>query len=302
MMHCRRESTNKQYEPYLLDWERYCKNKNWNSVHTDVSKVLSFLQELFDRGRGHSVINAAKCALSTAVKLNDGQTLGQNRDIHLFLLSVSNLRPPQVRHTSIWDTEIVINWMRKQEELENITTDWLVKRLALLVLILSGQRPQVLPSLRLSRLTFVQDVAHFQLTAAEIKHGKYSTEGHVIVLEPFVKESKVCVIAHLKEYIKRTKTLRGSEDKLFIITVKPFTAASLNTLSNWIKHVLNVAGIDTTKFAAGSTRAAATSKALVGGAPIDVIAKAAGWKNLTTFAKFYKKPIEKNQNLADFLL
>lgn len=302
MMNCRRQSTNKQYEPYLYAWERYCKEKNWNSVFTEVSKVLSFLQTLFDKGRGHSVINAAKCAISSAVILDNDQVLGQDRDIHLFMLSVQNLRPAQVRHTSIWDAGVVINWMKKQDDLIDLTTDWLVKRLAFLTLILSGQRPQVLPSLRLSRLNFIQDTAYFHLTAAEIKHGKFSVEGHSIVLEPFVPDSNVCVISHLREYIKRTKTLRGDEDRLFLITQKPFSAAALNTLSNWVKQVLFSAGIDTTKFGAGSTRAAATSKAWVGGAPIDVIAKTAGWTNATTFAKYYKKPIHKEQTLAEFII
>lgn len=301
MMNCRRNSTNKQYDPYIRDWERYCKARNWNSVHTEVSRVLSFLQELFDKGRGHSVLNAAKSAISTSVKLPHGQTVGQDRDVHLFMLSVLNLRPPQTRYDSIWDTEVVIDWMRKQDSLEDLTSEWLTKRLAFLILIMSGQRPQVLPSLRLSRLSYVQDTAYFQLTAAEIKHGRFSPGGQTIVLEPFVSEPDVCVIAHLKEYIKRTKSLRGSEDRLFIITVKPFSAATLNTLSNWVKHVMYVAGVDTTIFGAGSTRAASTSKAWVGGAPIDVIAKTAGWKRITTFSKFYNKPITKDASFAEFL-
>lgn len=300
MMHCRRSSTSKQYEPYILEWEKYCKSHNWNSVHTNVSNVLSFLQELFDKGRGHSTINAAKCALSTSVKLENGQTLGQDRDVHLFLLSVSNLRPPAVRYNDIWDTEQVVSWMRKQDHLEDVTSDWLSKRLAFLIMIISGQRPQILPSLRISRMTFVQDTVQFRLTAAEIKHGRFSTEGHSVVLEPFL-EKDVCVVAHLKEYLKRTKNLRGTEDKLFIITTKPYTAVSLNTLSNWIKHILFAAGIDTKIYGAGSTRAASTSKAWVGGAPIDIIAKTAGWSNATTFSKFYKKPIQKNRSLAEFL-
>ena len=60
------------------------------------------------------------------------------------------------------------------------------------------------------------------------------------------------------------------------------------TISKWIKSSLAAAGIDITVFSAHSTRSAfAKSKGLT----VSAIAKAAGWSNATTFARYYSKDI-----------
>jgi len=54
-----------------------------------------------------------------------------------------------------------------------------------------------------------------------------------------------------------------------------------------------MAGIDIKTFN-NSTRSASTSKANDIGVPMKTIAKAAGWRAESTFAKHYKLPITKN--------
>jgi len=295
-----RPSTRKQYDPHQREWQKFCKIRCWDSVKSEVSKVTLFLQSLFDKGLSHSTIGVARSALATTVELPDGQLLGQHRDIHMYLQAVLNLRPPAVRYDVIWEPEQVFEWMRKQDSVKNVTTEWLTKRLAFLILIISGQRTQVLPALRLSKMDMLQDVVTFHVNAADLKHGRYCPQGHTIVLEEFV-EQDICIIAHLKEYLKRTSKLRGKEDRLFLITVKPYTPATLNTTSRWVKDVLQATGIDIAKFSAGSTRAAATSKAYAGGVPTDLLMKSAGWKRATTFSKFYKKEVISKEGLTNYI-
>ena len=85
-------------------------------------------------------------------------------------------------------------------------------------------------------------------------------------------------------------------------TKKPLHAATLNTLSRWVKSVLGLAGIDISRFGPGSVRAAATSTAKAAGAPIDAIMASAGWSRSTTFSRFYDKPLISNYTLDDFVL
>ena len=49
-----------------------------------------------------------------------------------------------------------------------------------------------------------------------------------------------------------------------------------------------LAGIDISIFKGHSFRGASTSKVVSLGVPLDVILKAADWKNVGTFAKFYE--------------
>ena len=52
-----------------------------------------------------------------------------------------------------------------------------------------------------------------------------------------------------------------------------------------------MAGIDTTKFSARSSRSASTSAAFGRDVPLDNILQAAGWSSQHTFSKFYCRPV-----------
>ena len=96
----------------------------------------------------------------------------------------------------------------------------------------------------------------------------------------------------LREYLKRTKPLRGTETKLFVSFTKPHKWVSRETLSRWIRTVMTSAGVDTTIFKPNGTRAAATSKVNTASVPIQEILKTAGWSSSRCFDKFYDKPVE----------
>jgi hypothetical protein len=83
----------------------------------------------------------------------------------------------------------------------------------------------------------------------------------------------------LKEYIQRTEKLRKSQ-KRFITYTKLYNQPAISTLSNWIKLVLQLAGVNVKLFKTHSTRSASTSA-------VNTILKSAGWTNESIFRKFY---------------
>ena len=109
-------------------------------------------------------------------------------------------------------------------------------------------------------------------------------------------DKTLCFVSHMKEYLRRTKPLRGDSTKLFISFMKPHKHISRETLSRWIKTVMEAAGIDTRIFHPHSTRAAATSKAKAACVPIQEIL---GKK---TFDRFYNKPASNELTFANSLL
>lgn len=94
--------------------------------------------------------------------------------------------------------------------------------------------------------------------------------------------------------------LRPKQENRLILTLKnPIHAASSQTISHWIKNVLEECGINTKIFSAYSSRHASTSAAFKGGANIESIRKAAGWTERSkVFSKFYNKPIV--PDISDF--
>ena len=107
----------------------------------------------------------------------------------------------------------------------------------------------------------------------------------------------------LKEYLCRTKKLRMlGKSQMLISFQKPYGPITSQTLSRWIRVVMERSGIDTRIFKPHSTRSAATSKAWGMKVPIEDILKKGGWSNSTTFAKYYKRDIEKEDAFQEAVL
>ena len=68
-----------------------------------------------------------------------------------------------------------------------------------------------------------------------------------VVLESFERPS-ICVLTTLKEYLVRTKALRGSgKSQLLISYVKPYKPVRRDTVTRWVRCTLALAGTGITK-------------------------------------------------------
>ena len=57
------------------------------------------------------------------------------------------------------------------------------------------------------------------------------------------KDVELCVVSHLRQYIKLTENLRKGDDKqLFLSYVKPHKPISTSTLSRWCSHYERIRG------------------------------------------------------------
>ena len=106
----------------------------------------------------------------------------------------------------------------------------------------------------------------------DIKQSRPEYKVPSVLLQAYTADPSLCVFTHLKEYLQRTKLLRGTETKLFLSHAKPHHRASRDTISRWIHSVMAEAGVDVTAtFKPHSTRAAAASKAKNASVPVKKI-------------------------------
>ena len=117
------------------------------------------------------------------------------------------------------------------------------------------------------------------------------------MLKAYPTDKKLCVVSHMKEYLRRTKPLRGGSK----LCETPQAYLTRNSVP-WIKTVMEAAGIYTSIFHPHSTRAAATSKAKAACVPIQEILDTAGWSSSKTFDRFYNKPASNELTFANLLL
>ena len=101
----------------------------------------------------------------------------------------------------------------------------------------------------------------------------------------------------------RTKFVREthSYSQLLLSYVKPHSPVSRDTISRWVKFVLQSSGIDVNIFKPHSTRSASTSKAKLSDVPLADILDKAGWKSESTLAKFYDQKIVEDTFANNFL-
>ena len=112
----------------------------------------------------------------------------------------------------------------------------------------------------------------------------------------------IFVVTALKAYPERTSTLHEVAQQLFVSYSKPFKPVSRDTISRWVKTVMEKSGIDVNNFKPHSTRATAPSKALLKSVPLEPILSVAGWSSSETFEKYYNKPVNNTDNFNNVLL
>jgi hypothetical protein len=291
MIQGRRKSSLKLYSGYISQWKNYCSSRNLNYIHASVASGLAFLQSLFLRGLGYSALNTARSALSSVILLPNAPLFGAHPDVKLFMKGTFNVNPPKARYISTWDPSQVLTFLQTWFPASEISLDKLSMKVAMLILLVTGQRPQILAHLRLTNMKTTSEVIEFILEPLDIKQGRPGFKPQTIQLTQFLANPKICVYRYVSVYISRTALLRKDIKALFLTTTKPHRAASGNTISRWLKCTLQGAGIDIAKFTAGSSRAATTSAAKQSGLPIDQILKAGGWTRQDTFSRFYDKPL-----------
>ena len=287
-----REGTKSQYQIYIKKWAQFCSTTACDFFNPPIPKVMDFLSDLFYSGLSYSAINSARSALSALCQPSvDTIPLGQHPLVKRFMKGIFELRPSFPRYKSIWDVNIVFNYLRKQPPIKGLALKQLTYRLTFLLFILSGQRSQTIHLLTLDNMTLSADKCIFTIEE-KVKHTRVGHHIQPITFEAYSPEPGLCIIQHLNEYLTRTKELRSPLcRKLLISHVKPHKPVSRETISRWCKTLLSLAGINTQEFGCHSTRAASTSHVANKLGDITQMVKSIGWSNATTFQRFYNKPV-----------
>lgn len=283
-------ATVKQYESAFTKWINFCHVNTVNPLSSNVPVVLRFLTSLYKNGLGYSSLNNVRSALSLILCHVDGVQVGCHPLVVRFMRAIGKLRPPALRYNMIWDVNLVLNKLIDWGETCNLTLKLLSIKLLGLLAITTGQRVQTLGLLRLENIICTGNLINIKVPD-QVKTSKPGSFQPNLILAPYDVNSLLCPVRTINEYLKRTCSLRKSSH-LFISYEFPHKFVDKQTLSRWLKYLLNESGIDTKLFKSHSVRHASTSKAFQKGVNIDVLMDSAGWtRDSKVFGKFYKRNI-----------
>ena len=264
-----------------------------------VTNILHFMTEQYNTGMGFSALNSVRSALSTFISV-EGHPVGAHPLIRRFIKGVFNLRPVLPKNETVWDTTIVLKYLKKLSPVHKLDLKFLTLKLVMLLALLTGQRVQTLHTIKLSDLILSKNSLKIKISEL-LKHSRPGKHLQMITVKAYAPDRRLCLVTVLLEYLRRTKSLR-KHDKLFVGIIKPHGTVVAATVSRWIKSVLLFSGIDTRLFSAHSTRGAATSRAKFDNVPITTIMNTAGWSREDTFARYYQKPITTLGDFGDAIL
>ena len=176
----------------------------------------------------------------------------------------------------------------------------LSKKLTVLMLLISGQRGQVLHLLDIRNMVISDSRVSFSIGDL-LKSFRPVSHLSELSFEAYAPDERLCVYAAILHYLERTKDIRGQISRFFLTTKPPIKMASRDTLRRWTRDFMGAAGIDLTLFSPHSTRSASSSKAALR-LPFSTILATVGWARESTFAKFYHKPLGDHGQFADAVL
>jgi len=204
------------------------------------------------------------------------------------------------RYNVTWDVELVLTFLKNIPPVHKLPLSLLTKKLTILLLLLSGQRCQTIQFMDIRNMSVTHSKVTFVIGDLT-KTSRPNNHSAPFVFKAYAPNGKLSVLTVLKEYLTRTEHVRGSVTALLITTKRPYNAASNDTIRRWTRDILTAAGIDINIFKAHSTRAASTSCAAMA-LPLSTIIRSAGWSSTSTFTKYYQKPIEHENCLAEGIL
>ena len=196
-------------------------------------------------------------------------SVGSHPLVKRFLKVVYQCHPAFPWYTSVWDVSIVLKYLKALPSLQDLQLKTLTLKLAMLCSLVTGQRSQSSHLMSQDHMSTGPDHCIFHMQDI-VKQSVPWRKQPELIIPLFRAEPKLCVFSHLTEYLNRTEKLWGEEKRLFVSYIKPHKWVTKDTIVQWIKSVMESAGIDLTLFKIHSTRAATTSKAWASDVPIAI--------------------------------
>ncbi|XP_050314945.1 uncharacterized protein LOC126749306 [Anthonomus grandis grandis] len=280
------KSTIKQYDSAIKLWWQFCGDAHICMYSPSVLELLQFFTKCFDEGKRYGSLNNIRAAINLIVHPN----LTADNRIKRFFKGALNLRPLKPKYSYTWDPEIVISYLESFYPYKNVSLKDISFKLVTLLALSTGHRVQTLSLIHIHNIKMTQGKYEIKVPD-RIKTTNRNEYQPIFYIEKHTSPKR-CISILLKHYLEVTQSHRGNNSTLFLTFKKPYKPASPQTLSRWIKTVMNNSGIDTKKFTAHSTRHASTSAAYRKGVDINIIKQSAGWtKKSKVFSLFYNKPL-----------
>ena len=120
-------------------------------------------------------------------------------------------------------------YLQMLSPIANLSPKMLTLKLSMLIALTLATRTQSIHLLSISELKKGYDIYTLQYSSL-LKQSRPGRSNPVAELKAYPSDRRLCVVFTLKEYLKRTSTLRDNITSLFISYIKPHKKVSRDTI------------------------------------------------------------------------
>ena len=260
---------------------------------------------MYNTGLSASTMKFIRSSITFFIKESHGEIV-EDPNVSRLMKSFEKMRPTIPRYIVTWDVKKVLDLLRTWFPHRTLSMKQITLKTCMLVAITSSDRAQTLQKMRVDQCVCTAKGVEFPIFA-NLKTSRHLRRPRVVLCpkwsEPSLDVEK-CVTDYLTRSLTlRYKTVRRGKPKpnQFFISYKTGLPVATNTISRWLREVMDLSGIDTEYFKAHSVRGASVSKAKRRGATPNQIITQGDWTNAKTFLDHYDRDIL-NPAISDLIL
>lgn len=278
-----RESTQRQYFGAISRWFDFCDSKN-APLAPSFDLLVEFLNVRQQEGVAYSSLLTAKAAVLFLADLWGDTALKSAPLWPRVMRGLWNRKPSLKPSGFVWDPALVLDHISRQPTIESLTVAVCGRYAATLFALATACRAQTMAVIRREDVKHLEDGSMVITIPFPLKQSRPNFHTSQLRVLQYA-DTRVCPVAFLRAYMAKTEGSNG----LFVNCRDSSRPVVAQTIAQWIKRVLTDSGVR--GFTAHSTRKAATSAAALAGVPLEKILSQAGWTSVSTFARFYERPI-----------
>ena len=266
-------------------WNHWCRGRAIDQFSPRLSNILEFLADEFNLDKSYRTVSGYCTALSSVLPPIDGRPIGSHPSVCQLMCDVYNLHPPKPRHSWTWEVGDVLDHLQSWGPSNSLTDRRLTLRLTMLLALAGAWRSSELaatsPPLRREASSVIIPLRK------STKAQRAGEPLRQLSCAAFPKMPNLCPTDHLRVYEERSAPWRSDASGPLLLSFRlPHGPVASSTVARWLHTVLKESGVDTTSFAAHSTRGAATSAAAKAGVSVEAILASADWRRASTFRRF----------------
>ena len=206
--------------------------------------------------------------------------------IETHMRAIFNQRAPQPKYEFAWDVDVVLKEISSWGKMKFLHIKLLSYKITMLLALSSAGRASEFCMLNLKYKKKHQGSSISFELPRRTKSCRLGSTIPILTFDSFDTYLNLCVVSCINEYVSRTLSWREINDTidrswLLISFVKPHHPIAACSVARWLKEVIKKSGINS----------ASTSKAKQIGLSAKEINDQASWTNVSTFMRFYCKPV-----------